>query len=125
MWMMLQQDEADDYVLATGETHSVREFFEKSFGYAGINIIWKGPTGTVEEIGVEEGNEDRVLVKIDPQYFRPTEVDLLIGDPTKAKNKIGWTSKTSFDTLVKEMTEHDFKMVCGEIDDVDELKDTK
>jgi GDPmannose 4,6-dehydratase len=107
MWMMLQQDEADDYVLATGETHSVREFFEKSFGYAGINIIWKGPTGTVEEIGVEEGNEDRVLVKIDPQYFRPTEVDLLIGDPTKAKNKIGWTSKTSFDTLVKEMTEHD------------------
>jgi GDPmannose 4,6-dehydratase len=125
MWMMLQQEEADDYVLATGETHSVREFVEKSFGCAGIKIAWKGPTGTVEEIGVEEGNEDRVLVKIDPQYFRPTEVELLIGDPTKAKNKIGWVSKTSFEDLVKEMTEHDLKMVRGEIADVDELKNTK
>ena len=87
MWMMLQVDEPDDYVLATGETHSVREFVEKAFKYAGVTIKWKGPPGTVEEIGVEEGNEDRVLVKVDPAYFRPTEVDLLLGDPTKAKKK--------------------------------------
>ena len=125
MWRMLQQDEADDYVLATGETHSVREFVEKSFAVAGVTIKWKGEAGTVDEIGVEEGNEDRVLVKIDPQYFRPTEVDLLIGDPTKAKNKLGWTSSTSFEQLVKEMTEHDIKMIRGEVADVDEMKDTK
>lgn len=125
MWMMLQQEESDDYVLATGETHTVREFVEKSFGHAGIKIAWKGEKGTVDEIGVEEGNEDRVLVKIDPQYFRPTEVELLIGDPTKAKEKIGWTCTTKFEDLVKEMTEHDLKMVRGEIDDMDEMKNTK
>jgi len=125
MWRMLQQDEPDDYVLATGETHSVREFVEKSFGHAGIKIKWKGPTGTVDEVGVDEANEDRVLVHIDPRYFRPTEVDLLIGDPTKAKNKLGWVSHTSFDQLVKEMTEHDLKMVRGEVDDMDEMKNTQ
>jgi GDPmannose 4,6-dehydratase len=125
MWRMLQQDEPDDYVLATGETHSVREFIEKAFGHAGITIKWKGPTGTVDEVGVEEGNEDRVLVKIDPRYFRPTEVDLLIGDPTKAKNKLGWVSQTSFDALVKDMMDHDLKIVRGEIDDMDEMKGTQ
>lgn len=119
MWRMLQQDEPDDYVLATGETHSVREFVEKAFKHAGIEIKWKGPEGTVEEIGVEVGNEDRVLVKIDPRYFRPTEVDLLLGDPTKAKTKLGWVSQTPFDTLVKEMVEADIKMVKGEIEDAD------
>jgi GDPmannose 4,6-dehydratase len=124
MWRMLQQDEPDDYVLATGETHSVREFVEKSFGHAGLKIKWMGPAGTVDEVGVEDGNEDRVLVKIDPRYFRPTEVDLLIGDPTKAKTRLGWESKTSFEKLVQEMTEHDLKMVRGEIDDMDELKAT-
>merc|ERR1719390_145292 len=111
---MMQQDEADDYVLATGETHSVREFVEKAFGYAGVSIKWKGPSGTTEEIGVEEGNEDRVLVKIDPRYFRPTEVDLLLGDPTKAKNKLGWSATTSFEDLVKEMVEEDLKIFKGQ-----------
>ena len=122
MWMMLQQDEPDDYVLATGETHSVREFVEKAFKYAGITIKWKGEAGTVDEIGVEEGNEDRVLVKIDPRYFRPTEVDLLLGDPTKAKTKLGWTSATPFDSLVKEMIEADIAMLKDPLMDMDSSK---
>lgn len=121
MWMMLQADEADDYVLATGETHSVREFVQKAFKYAGIEIKWTGPEGTVEEIGVDASNESRVLVKIDPRYFRPTEVDLLLGDPTKAKTKLGWVSKTPFDDLVKEMVEADIKMERGEIVDADRI----
>ena len=119
MWMMLQQDKADDYVLATGETHTVREFVEKAFKNAGITIKWTGPAGTVEEIGVDALDEGRVLVKIDPEYFRPTEVDLLLGDPTKAKNAFGWSSQTSFDDLVKEMVEADLAMVRGEMDDAD------
>mmetsp|Transcript_8555 Transcript_8555/g.17854 ORF Transcript_8555/g.17854 Transcript_8555/m.17854 type:complete len:365 (+) Transcript_8555:56-1150(+) len=119
MWRMLQQDEPDDYVLATGETHSVREFVEKSFAYAGITIKWKGPAGTVEETGVEEGNEDRVLVKIDPAYFRPTEVDLLLGDATKAKNKLGWEATITFEGLVQDMMEQDMKMMKGIISDTE------
>jgi len=121
MWMMLQMEEADDYVLATGETHSVREFVEKAFKHAGIEIKWTGPTGTVDEIGVDAKNESHVLVRIDPRYFRPTEVDLLLGDPTKAKTKLGWVSKTSFDDLVKEMVDADIRMVKGEIEDADKL----
>ena len=124
MWRMLQQDEPDDYVLATNETHSVREFVEKAFGYAGVTIKWKGPKGTTEEIGVEEGNEDRVLVRVDPEYFRPTEVDLLLGDATKAKNKLGWVSSTPFEQLVKEMVECDIAMVKGTIVDMDHVKNT-
>jgi len=111
MWRMLQQDESDDYVLATGETHTVREFVEKSFAAIGTTIQWRGKTGTVDEIGVDSEDEERVLVKIDPNYFRPTEVDLLLGDPTKAKNKLGWQSSTSFDNLVKEMIEEDCKII--------------
>ena len=124
MWRMLQQDEPDDYVLATNETHSVREFVEKAFGYAGVTIKWKGPKGTTDEIGVEEGNEDRVLVKVDPEYFRPTEVELLLGDATKAKNKLGWESSTPFEQLVKEMVECDMAMVNGTIVDCDHVKNT-
>ena len=125
MWRMLQQDEPDDYVLATGETHSVREFVEKAFGHAGLTIKWKGPPGTTEEVGVEEGNEDRVLVKIDPAYFRPTEVDLLLGDPAKAKRKIGWEATTSFEQLVKEMVECDIAMVNGSSADPEHLQNQK
>lgn len=123
MWMMLQSDEPDDYVLATGETHSVREFVEKAFKYAGIEIKWVGPAGTVDEIGVDANDESRVLVKIDPRYYRPTEVELLLGDPTKAREKLGWVSKTPFDDLVKEMVEEDIKMVKGEIEDADKRID--
>ena len=121
MWMMLQHDTPDDYVLATGETHMVREFVEKAFRYAGIEIVWKGEAGTVDEIGVDAADESRVLVRVDPEYFRPTEVDLLLGDPTKAKNKLGWVSKTSFDDLVKEMVEEDIKMVKGVSSDPDHM----
>lgn len=111
MWRMLQQDEPDDYVLATGETHTVREFVEKAFKAGGITVKWMGPTGTVDEYGVNAADESQVIVKIDPRYFRPTEVDLLLGDPTKAKKVLGWTSKTSFEQLVNEMVEADLKMV--------------
>jgi GDPmannose 4,6-dehydratase len=107
MWRMLQQDEPDDYVLATGETHTVREFVEKAFAVAGIIIKWKGPPGTIEETGVDANDEERVLVCVDERYFRPTEVDLLLGNPTKAKDKLGWVSGTPFETLIKEMVEAD------------------
>jgi len=117
MWMMLQTEEADDYVLATGETHTVREFVEKSFKCVGTTVMWKGERGTVDEIGVDADDESKVLVKIDPRYFRPTEVDLLLGDPTKAKNKLGWTATTSFENLVKEMVEEDLKIFKGEVAD--------
>eukprot|EP00567_Pseudictyota_dubia_P013313 CAMPEP_0197442138 /NCGR_PEP_ID=MMETSP1175-20131217/8227_1 /TAXON_ID=1003142 /ORGANISM="Triceratium dubium, Strain CCMP147" /LENGTH=362 /DNA_ID=CAMNT_0042972549 /DNA_START=110 /DNA_END=1198 /DNA_ORIENTATION=+ len=119
MWMMLQNDKADDYVLATGETHTVREFVEKAFDAVGTTIKWKGETGTVDEIGVDAADEDRVLVKIDPRYFRPTEVDLLLGDPTKAEKAFGWKAKTKFEDLVKEMVEEDLKMVRGGIPNKD------
>eukprot|EP00979_Chaetoceros_neogracilis_P015907 scaffold6671_cov286-Chaetoceros_neogracile.AAC.2 len=117
MWRMMQLDEPDDFVLATGETHTVREFVEKSFKCVDITIKWKGPTGTVDEVGVDADDEDNILVKIDPQYFRPTEVELLLGDPTKAKEKFGWSATTTFDDLVKEMVTEDMKMVSGAIVD--------
>jgi GDPmannose 4,6-dehydratase len=119
MWRMLQQDEPDDYVLATGETHTVREFVEKSFKAVGTTIKWVGPAGTVDELGVDANDESNTLVRIDPRYFRPTEVDLLLGDPTKAKEKLGWSSSTPFDDLVKEMVEQDLLMVQGKISDPD------
>jgi GDPmannose 4,6-dehydratase len=123
MWMMLQQDEPDDYVLATGETHTVREFVEKAFACVDIQIKWKGEFGTVNEIGVDASDEDRVIVKIDPQYFRPTEVDLLIGNPTKANTKIGWKAATTFEGLVKEMVAADWEMIKGNSADIEKLHD--
>lgn len=123
MWRMLQQDEPDDYVLATGETHTVREFVEKAFAAVDIEVKWTGPPGTVDEIGVDAKDESRELVKVDPRYFRPTEVDLLLGDPTKAKEKLGWTSSTPFESLVKEMVLADLAMVRGETPDQERLLD--
>lgn len=104
MWMMLQQAEPDDYVLATGETHPVREFVEKAFGYVGRRIVWSG--SGVDEVGTD-ADSGNVVVRIDPRYFRPTEVDLLLGDPSKAKAKLNWSHTTPFDTLVREMVESD------------------
>ena len=111
MWMMVQQEEADDYVLATGETHTIREFCEKAFAHAGMEIQWRGPTGSTEEYAVLASDENKVVIRIDPKYFRPTEVDILLGDPTKAKNKLGWEATTKFEELVKEMVDGDIEML--------------
>lgn len=111
MWRMLQADTPDDYVLATNETHPVREFIELAFKVVGITVEWKGEKGTVDEIGVDAANHEHVLVRVDPRYFRPTEVDLLIGDPSKAKEKLGWTPTTLFSTLVEEMVQADLRMI--------------
>ncbi len=111
MWRMLQRDTPDDYVLATGETHTVREFVEKAFKAVGIELQWRGEAGTVDEIGVDVTNGDRVVVRIDPRYFRPTEVDLLLGDPSKAKRLLGWEATTKFDALVQEMIDADVALV--------------
>ena len=104
MWMILRHDTPDDFVLATGETHSVREFVELSFATVGRRIEWRG-TGT-EECGIDTGNGD-VLVRVDPRYFRPTEVATLHGDPSKARNILGWHHKTGFAELVDEMVRSD------------------
>ena len=111
MWLMLQQMEPDDYVLATGETTEVRQFVEWAFAETGVSLRWKG-------IGVEEKGYDaatgRCLVEVDPRYFRPTEVDLLIGDSTKAHQKLGWTHETSVRDLCAEMVREDLKTVASE-----------
>jgi GDPmannose 4,6-dehydratase len=106
MWAMLQQEHPDDYVLATGETHSVREFVEAAFDEVGVTLEWRG-TGT-EEKGYAAGS-GRLLVEVDPRYFRPTEVDVLRGNPAKAHEKLGWRHKTSFRELVSEMIAEDLK----------------
>ena len=111
MWRIMQQDEADDYVLATGETHSVREFIELAFRCVGREIHWQG-TGQ-GEVGIDKHN-GQSLVAVDPNYFRPTEVDLLLGDPTKAMQKLGWQHKTTFPDLIKEMVEADLVAVKKE-----------
>ena len=108
MWLMLQQDKPADYVVATGETHSVREFVELTFKELDIEIEWKGRG--VDEKGYckKTGN---CLVEVDPRYFRPTEVDLLLGDPSKIKKEIGWTPKTSFKDLVRMMIKADYELL--------------
>ena len=103
---MLQQDHPDDYILATGETHTVREFVEKSFAVIGKKIVWEG---TGEELIGREANSGIIRVRVDAKYFRPTEVDLLLGDPTKSQLKLGWKRKVDFDNLVKEMVLADIK----------------
>jgi GDPmannose 4,6-dehydratase len=110
MWLMLQQEAPDDYVLATGETHTVREFIERAFAVAGVRIGWRGQ-GT-EEIGFDE-KSGKVLVEVDPRYFRPAEVDLLVGDCSKAKSKLGWRHTVSFDDLVAEMVQADLALIGG------------
>jgi len=106
MWLMLQQDEPDDFVIATGETHSVREFVEKAFAEVGMSILWEGS-------GVDEKGKDaatgKTLIRIEPRYFRPTEVDFLLGDPSKALEKLNWKPTVSFDALVRIMIREDIK----------------
>lgn len=109
MWLMLQQEKPEDFVLATGETHTVREFVERAFHEIGIEIGWRGE-GT-DEVGYDMANPDRVLVSVDPVYFRPTEVDLLLGNPAKAEKILKWKPKVSFPELVKEMVQADLELV--------------
>ena len=106
MWRILQSDQPDDYVLATNETHTIREFVEETFNVLGEQIIWTGKgvteTGKIKSSG-------KVVVGIDPRYFRPTEVDLLIGNPAKANEKLGWKPKVTFKELVRIMVNSDFE----------------
>lgn len=112
MWLMLQADKPDDYVIATGETHTVREFCDFAFREAGIELEWQGEGVNEKAIDKKSGN---VLIEVDPSYFRPTEVDLLLGDPTKAKTELGWNpTKTSFEQLVKLMVKSDMALVQKE-----------
>jgi GDPmannose 4,6-dehydratase len=111
MWRMLQQKKPDDYVLATGETHSVREFIELAFKEIGVTLVWRGAGVNEEGFDVSSG---RTLVSIDTRYFRPTEVELLLGDPSKAKAKLGWSHSTPFTQLVKDMVEADLQTVALE-----------
>ncbi|KAI4453882.1 gdp-mannose 46-dehydratase [Holotrichia oblita] len=112
MWLILQHEKPDDFVIATGEMHTVREFCTLAFKEAGIDIEWRG-TG-VEEKGIDR-NTGKVLIEVDPKYFRPTEVEQLMGDPTKARTLLGWNpTKTTFETLVKEMVAEDMKFVGKE-----------
>src|SRR5262245_51369673 len=99
-WLMLQQSQAEDFVIATGEQHSVRKFVTLAASQLGLNIEWKNQG--VDEIGVDS-QSGRTIVKVDPRYFRPTEVETLLGDATKARQKLGWHAETPFETLVKEM----------------------
>lgn len=104
MWMMLQRDEPGDYVLATGEAHTVREFIERAFAVIGRKLTWKGQGR--DEVGID-CNTGEELVAVDPRYFRPTEVDLLLGNPTKARRELGWSHKISFEQLVTDMVQND------------------
>ena len=108
MWLILQQDAPDDYVIATGEQHSVREFIEAAAGELGMDIEWQG--NDLDEVGIDR-NSGREIVAVDPRYFRPTEVDTLLGDPSKVKKTLGWEARTSFSELVKEMVAADAELV--------------
>ena len=110
MWLMLQHEQPEDFVIATGEQHSVREFTERAFVHVGIELRWQGEG--VGEQGIDQAT-GRVLVEVDPKYFRPAEVETLLGDPTKAKTLLGWNpQKTSFEELVRLMVEHDVQYVA-------------
>lgn len=118
MWRMLQQEKPDDYVLATNETTAVRDFVKRAFHEIGITINWKGTPGTVDEIGVDAADESRVLVRVDPRYFRPTEVDILIGNPAKAERQLGWKPTTHINELIAEMVRADIDLVDNGKEDV-------
>jgi GDPmannose 4,6-dehydratase len=105
---MLQQDEPDDYVIATNETHAVREFVELAFNAVGIYLEWQGEGKN--EVGVNKEN-GKALVKVNPQFFRPAEVEILLGNPIKAETKLGWKREISFNELVNRMVENDLALI--------------
>jgi GDPmannose 4,6-dehydratase len=109
MWLIMQQEKPEDFVIATGEQYSVKQFCELAFKEVGIELEWQGYG--IEEKGIDKKTR-RVVIEVDPRYFRPSEVDTLLGDPTKAKEKLGWNPrKTSFEELVKIMIKHDLEFV--------------
>lgn len=108
MWKILQHDQPDDFVISTGETHEVREFVELAFRHAGIEVVWEGEG--IDEVGIDKATGERI-VAIDPWYFRPTEVDLLIGDSTKAKKLLGWEPKVKFEELVEIMVKYELDQI--------------
>lgn len=113
MWLMLQQEKADDYVIATNETRTVREFVEKSFSHVGIDIVWQGKG--VNETGIDKAT-NKVVVKINPKFFRPAEVDILLGNPEKAEKELNWKREISFEELVERMVKNDMELVKREIE---------
>lgn len=112
MWLMLQQEQADDYVIASGETHPVREFAQLAFQYAGIELEWSGEG--LEEKGIDK-NSGKTLVAVDPKFFRPAEVEILLGNPAKAQSLLKWERAVEFKELVRRMAEEDLKRVSGEV----------
>lgn len=113
MWLMLQQEKADDYVIATNETRTVREFVEKSFSYVGIDILWQGEG--INEVGINK-ETNKTVVKINPKFFRPAEVDILLGNPEKAEKELNWKREISFEQLVERMVKNDLELVKKEIE---------
>jgi GDPmannose 4,6-dehydratase len=109
MWMILQQEKPDDYVFATGESYSVRQFVQKAFAETGRTIAWQGEG--IGEAGIDQAT-GKVLVEVDPRYFRPTEVDYLVGDPSKARKVLGWHHRTTFEQLVREMVDADLALIA-------------
>jgi len=108
MWLMLQQDMPGDYVISTGETHSVRKLVEKAFNCINVKIVWEGKG--VDEVG-RDSITNTVRVRINPKYYRPTDVDFLLGNSSKAKRKLGWEAKITFDALIEEMVKEDIKLL--------------
>ena len=112
MWLMLQQDKADDYVIATNETRTVREFLETAFAKVGISVEWTG--FGVDEVGMDK-ETGKVIIKVNKKFFRPAEVDILLGNPEKAESVLGWKREISFDELVERMVKNDMELVKREI----------
>ena len=112
MWLMLQQEQPDDYVIATGETWTVRTFVEKAAAHAGFDLEWRGEAEKTQGVDRKSG---KVIVRVNPAFYRPAEVDILIGDPGKAQQKLGWKREVSFDALVRMMAEADLRRVAGEV----------
>jgi GDPmannose 4,6-dehydratase len=110
MWLMVQQDTPDDFVIATGESHTVREFIEKAFSVLDMKVEWEGE-GT-DTVGIDRAS-GKTVIRVDPKHYRPTEVEFLLGDPTKAREKLGWEPEVTFDKLAEIMVKADYDALSG------------